>query len=100
VFIAGYSFTVGKLVLAPLHTAMVERGVRARIVLDCSQVDVEGDSEPVVLKQTVDGFWERNWKSSSRPIASVYCIDSSERGVTARMPCCSTRSTSSRGSSP
>jgi phosphatidylserine/phosphatidylglycerophosphate/cardiolipin synthase-like enzyme len=72
VFIAGYSFTVGKLVLAPLHTAMVERGVPARIVLDCSQVDVEGDSEPVVLKQTLDGFWDRNWKDFGEPRPELF----------------------------
>lgn len=44
------------------------------------------------------GRRSRRNASSSRPIASVYCIDSSELGVTARMPCCSIRSTSSLGS--
>ncbi len=72
VFIAGYSFTAGKLVLAPLHEAMVSRGVRARIVLDCSQVDAEGDSEAVVLRTTVDEFWEKNWKSFGEPRPELF----------------------------
>lgn len=72
VFIAGYTFTVGKVVLAPLYRAMIERGVRARIVLDCSQTDVEGGNEPEVLRQTVDEFWSRNWAEFGQPRPELY----------------------------
>jgi putative cardiolipin synthase len=71
VFIAGYTFTVGEMVLAPLHQAMVERGVRARIVLDCSQVHVEGDSVEA-LGATVSTFLEKNWKTFGEPTPELF----------------------------
>jgi phosphatidylserine/phosphatidylglycerophosphate/cardiolipin synthase-like enzyme len=62
VFIAGYSFRGGDELLAPLHTAMVERGVSVQIVLDCSGFDVFAATPPqTILRAVVDDFWHKVW---------------------------------------
>jgi phosphatidylserine/phosphatidylglycerophosphate/cardiolipin synthase-like enzyme len=62
VFIAGYSFDQGEAVLEPLHAVMVERGVSAEIVLDCSREKVWQPIAPeLLLAKVVERFTKRVW---------------------------------------
>lgn len=73
VFIAGYTFTAGGEILAPLHRAMSERGVTANIVLDCSSWEPTEETTPTqVLERTVAEFWRNNWKSFGEPRPSLF----------------------------
>ncbi len=73
VFIAGYSFTAGHEVLAPLHRAMAERGVAARIVLDCSHWEPRDPVAPdEVLARAVAEFWRANWQEFGEPRPQLF----------------------------
>jgi phosphatidylserine/phosphatidylglycerophosphate/cardiolipin synthase-like enzyme len=59
VFVAGYTFDNGGQILAPLHRAMGERGVKARIVLDIPRSSSESPGEQVAAH--VQAFFDGNW---------------------------------------
>lgn len=69
VFLAGYSFMGEGELLAPLHVAMRDRGVRVEIVIDGSGVEVDHDVPPQeVLDRAVTAFWKWTWPwESPRP---------------------------------
>lgn len=66
VLIAGYSFDHGRKLLAPLHRAMVERGVAVEMYLDLDldSHKVGPDDEAPMTTAVVAAFLKNNWPSA------------------------------------
>jgi len=60
VIVAGYSFDHGARILAPLHRAMSERAVRARVLLDVAHAE-KGENAESVASGTAKRFIAENW---------------------------------------
>ena len=61
VILAGYSFTHGKTVLAPLHAAMTDHGVEATFFVDLQQPQVATDPPEKHAHTALADFLEKNW---------------------------------------
>jgi len=71
VLVGGYSFDHGKDILAPLHQAMAERGVKARLFLDIpGQAPTRAEADAYATAQ-IDHFLARNWDFGP-PLPEIY----------------------------
>ena len=71
VIVAGYSFTHGKSVLAPLHATMSAHGVRATFFVDIEQPAVATDPPERHAHEALDRFLSANW-AFGPPHPSLY----------------------------
>ncbi len=73
VIVAGYAFDHGREIFAPLHRAMVERGVAVRLYLNIAVGDDERDAAPdAIIDARVAGFLRDNWPFGAPPPAIFY----------------------------
>jgi phosphatidylserine/phosphatidylglycerophosphate/cardiolipin synthase-like enzyme len=70
VLIAGYSFDHGQEILAPLHVAMAERGVKVTMIVDVKR-GRRRDDEARHAMITIDQLLHRNW-TFGEPHPEVY----------------------------
>lgn len=71
VLIAGYSFERGEAILAPLHRAMVERGVRVEMFVHLAEVrGVPADPGAYLIAQAA--AWRRSYWPFGAPAPTLY----------------------------
>jgi len=71
VLVGGYSFDHGTAILAPLHAAMKERSVHARLFMDIPGHAAPGQDPAAYATEQIDRFLHRNW-TFGPPLPEIY----------------------------